>query len=56
MSRVGRKPIVVPKDVHVQVTETRLSIQGPKGSLTTPVPAGIRFAVESGQLVCSSRA
>ena len=53
MSRVGRKPIVVPKDVNVQVTETRLSIQGPKGSLTTPVPAGIRFAVESGQLGCS---
>jgi large subunit ribosomal protein L6 len=53
MSRVGRKPIVVPKDVKVQVTETRLSIQGPKGTLTTPVPAGIRFVVEAGQLVCS---
>jgi len=53
MSRVGRKPIVVPKDVKVQVSESTLSIQGPKGKLTTPVPSGIRFAVEAGQLVCS---
>jgi large subunit ribosomal protein L6 len=53
MSRVGRKPIIVPKEVKVQLSETRVSVQGPKGTLTSPVPAGIKFAMESGQLVCS---
>jgi large subunit ribosomal protein L6 len=52
MSRVGRKPIAVPKDVKVQVAERSLSIQGPKGNLSTPVPPGISFAVEGTELVC----
>ncbi len=53
MSRVGKKPIAIPKDVKVQLAETSVSFQGPKGALTTPVPPGIRFAVENGQLVCT---
>src|SRR5512138_3697954 len=53
MSRVGRKPIDIPKEVKVQVAARELQIQGPKGKLTTPVPSGISFALESGQLLCS---
>ena len=41
MSRVGRKPIVVPSTVKVEIGET-LKVQGPKGALEVPVPAGIR--------------
>ncbi len=53
MSRVGKKPIDVPKEVKVKIAETSVSFQGPKGSLTTPVPPGIRFALEGAQLVCT---
>jgi large subunit ribosomal protein L6 len=53
MSRVGRKPIALPKDVKVQVGESSLSFKGPQGSLSTPVPAGIRFVLEDASLVCS---
>jgi large subunit ribosomal protein L6 len=53
MSRVGKKPIAVPKDVKVQIAETSVSFQGPKGKLETPVPPGISFKLESGQLVCA---
>ncbi len=52
MSRVGRSPISIPKDVKVQVGETTLNVQGPRGKLTTPVPPGISFVMEDGRLVC----
>jgi large subunit ribosomal protein L6 len=52
MSRVGRKAIAVPSGVKVDVTPKALHVQGPKGKLSTPVPPGISFALESGQLMC----
>ena len=52
MSRVGRKVIVVPAGVKVQVAEHALEVQGPKGKLSTPVPPGIKFALEGQKLSC----
>jgi large subunit ribosomal protein L6 len=40
MSRVGRKPIPLPKGVQVTLGP-ELTIQGPKGKLNVPIPAGI---------------
>lgn len=50
MSRVGKKIISLPKDVKINISETALEVQGPKGKLTTPVPAGISFKLEDGKL------
>jgi len=50
MSRVGKKIIEVPKDVKVNITETVVEVQGPKGTLTTPIPNGIKFTLDSGRL------
>jgi large subunit ribosomal protein L6 len=52
MSRVGRKVISIPKEVKVSISETSLEVQGPKGKLETPVPPGISFILEGGQLSC----
>jgi large subunit ribosomal protein L6 len=52
MSRVGRKVIAVPAGVKVKVSDQALEVQGPKGKLTTPVPPGIKFALEGQQLSC----
>ena len=52
MSRVGRKVIVVPSGVKVQVQPRALEVQGPKGKLTTPVPPGISFALSGQELSC----
>jgi large subunit ribosomal protein L6 len=41
MSRVGKKPIPVPKGVKITIGE-KLLVEGPKGKLTVPVPPGIR--------------
>ena len=55
MSRVGRKVIPVPKAVKVQIGAEALQIEGPKGKLTTPVPPGISFKLENGELAASRR-
>ena len=52
MSRVGRKVIAVPAGVKVSVSEASLEVQGPKGKLSTPVPRGIKFALQGQELSC----
>lgn len=52
MSRVGLKPITLPSGVKVNISEASLEVQGPKGKLSTPVPPGISFALEDGELRC----
>ena len=50
MSRVGKKPITFPAGVTVTINDTILEVKGPKGTLTTPVPAGVSFKLEEGTL------
>ena len=50
MSRVGKKPITVPAGVTVTINDTILEVKGPKGTLTTPIPAGVSFKLEEGTL------
>ncbi len=49
MSRVGKKPIPLPKGVKFQVGE-ELAVEGPKGKLTVPIPKGIKVEESSGEL------
>jgi large subunit ribosomal protein L6 len=49
MSRVGNKPIPLPKGVKVQIGE-KLQVEGPKGKLTVPVPPGVGARQTDGTL------
>jgi len=49
MSRVGKKPIPLPKGVKVQIGDT-LQVTGPKGSLTVPIAPGVRITELAGEL------
>lgn len=40
MSRVGKKPIPLPKGVKVAIGD-HLVVEGPKGKQTVPIPAGV---------------
>lgn len=51
MSRIGKKPITVPSSVTVTVHENEIEVKGPKGTLKSPIPQGVSFKVEEGQLV-----
>jgi large subunit ribosomal protein L6 len=50
MSRIGKKPIQIPKGVKVAVAADGVEVQGPKGKLTQRVPPGIRFEVAGDEL------
>jgi large subunit ribosomal protein L6 len=50
MSRVGKKPIPLPKGVEVK-GETELQVKGPKGTLTVPVSPGITIKQENGTIL-----
>ena len=51
MSRVGKKPITIPSGVTVTIGASDMEVKGPKGVLTTPIPAGVSFKQEDGTLV-----
>ncbi len=51
MSRIGKKPIALPKGVTVKIEGNTVAVQGPKGKLDTVVPAGIKVEQQDGHLV-----
>src|SRR5215813_873664 len=50
MSRIGKKPISIPKGVTVKVVDGAVEVQGPKGKLRQAHPAGINFELADGHL------
>ena len=51
MSRIGKKPIAIPKGVTAKIEGNVVAVQGPKGKLDTPLPLGIRMEQKDGHLV-----
>jgi large subunit ribosomal protein L6 len=49
MSRVGKKPIPLPKGVKVDIGK-ELKVEGPKGKLTVPIPPGVTIRQVDGAL------
>src|SRR6202790_5311072 len=50
MSRIGRKPIVVPAGVKVQIAPGSVEVQGPKGKLRWNPPRGIHLEQKGAEL------
>lgn len=50
MSRVGKKPIPLPKGVKLNIGDQVLKVEGPKGKLEVPVPAGVRIEQKDNEL------
>ena len=53
MSRIGKKPITIPKGVTVKVLDDAVEVKGAKGQLRQAHPPGISFEVADGTLVAS---
>lgn len=51
MSRIGKKPIEIPKGVEVKIDGNSVSVKGPKGSLQRTFPSGIGIKREDGSII-----
>lgn len=51
MSRVGRKPIPIPKGVTVAVEGQAVRVEGPKGKLSRVVPAALTVSLQDSWLL-----
>jgi large subunit ribosomal protein L6 len=50
MSRIGKKPITLPKGVKYTVQSNVVVVEGPKGKVNALIPAGITFSEKDGVL------
>ena len=53
MSRIGRLPVAVPSSVDVTIEGRRLTVKGPKGTLTRELHPDMTVSREDGSLVVS---
>jgi large subunit ribosomal protein L6 len=53
MSRVGVKPITIPSGVDVKVDGQKVTIKGPKGTISREFHSDITISVEEGQIKVS---
>jgi len=52
VSRLGRRPVVIPAGVKVELSEDGvIKVQGPKGTLEKRLPALVKVRVEGNQIV-----
>jgi large subunit ribosomal protein L6 len=51
MSRVAKNPVVLPKGVEATLTAEQISIKGPLGTLSRPLSAEVKVAVDADKLI-----
>jgi large subunit ribosomal protein L6 len=53
-SRVGKRPVVLPKGVTVALKDGQYRVEGPKGKLARNLPAGVDVKIENGAVSVTS--
>ena len=51
MSRIGRKPVTIPKGVTITQKDNSITVKGPRGELSRTLPAEITVTVNGGEIV-----
>lgn len=51
MSRIGRKPIPLPKGVEVRIGEQKIGIKGPLGELEERIPRHVTVSKDDGSVI-----
>lgn len=53
MSKIGKKPLVIPQGVEVALAESSVKVTGPKGTLSLNLPYGVKIEKNESELVFS---
>jgi len=56
MSRVGKKPILIPENIEVKIEGQKVIISGPKGELSREIRPEIKVEVKGNQIFVSPQA
>jgi large subunit ribosomal protein L6 len=51
MSRVGKKPITIPSGVEVSLTDTEITVKGPKGTLKQTLHSLVKVEKQDNEIV-----
>jgi large subunit ribosomal protein L6 len=51
MSRIGKRPVIVPAGVTASIGDGKLSMKGPKGTLSIDLANEVSYAIEDGNVV-----
>ena len=51
MSRIGKLPVSIPEKVEVSDTDAKISVSGPKGSLSKRFDDSISVAIKESEIV-----
>ncbi|MCX6759766.1 MAG: 50S ribosomal protein L6 [Candidatus Nealsonbacteria bacterium] len=54
MSRIGKKPILIPQGVDVKIDGRQVFVKGPKGELQLEVPFDIKAEIKDSQILVST--
>jgi len=50
MSRIGKKPVAIPKEVKIEVKDGAVIVEGAKGKISMPFSPRISFEIKDGQI------
>jgi large subunit ribosomal protein L6 len=53
-SRVGKRPIILPKGVTVAIKDGAVRVEGPKGKLSKAMPSGVDVKIDTGKVSVTS--
>jgi large subunit ribosomal protein L6 len=51
MSRIGKKPVPIPKGVTVTLDGSKITVKGPKGELSRSLPAAMLVSMKDNEVV-----
>ncbi|HMA02019.1 MAG TPA: 50S ribosomal protein L6 [Gemmatimonadaceae bacterium] len=51
MSRIGKKPVPIPKGVTVTLDGSKISVKGPKGELSRSLPGAMKVSMKDNEVV-----
>jgi large subunit ribosomal protein L6 len=51
MSKIGKQPIIIPKDVKIELDKNKIKVVGPKGTLEKFLPKDIEFDFQENVLI-----